>query len=188
MKNRLFKEIILKTKELQRLGKKALLDADQLSGFLGEAVASHLIIEKLEDDTYVPAPPRAESIDGSSDRGTYSVKYFSWLSKSASKIFLHKSLNFDWLVIIMSNTNYVVPRNKFTTVSQIGIATQDRIDSGIIYLTKGGKNELSIAGSDINMAILDKHYNLPNTSFLNELLYTKSVEVTPKQLEILDLI
>ena len=88
----------------------------------------------------------------------------------------------------MSNTNYVVPRNKFTTVSQTGIATQDRIDSGIIYLTKGGKNELSIAGSDINMAILDKHYNLPNTSFLNELLYTKSVEVTPKQLEILDLI
>ena len=164
------------------------LDEDQLSGIYGEAQAAHLIIEQLEDKNYTPAPPRAESIDGTSkDKGTYSIKFFTLTDKQSSKIKLHESLYFDWLVIIMNSINYVIPRDKVTREKQTGILKQARIDSGLLYITPAGKNEVAIAGSDINMAILNKHYAVKNTLFLNELLYNKQpVSLTDSQKELLN--
>jgi len=182
----LLRENIITLNQLKRDFIKNGLDPDQLSGALGEAVAAHLILEKLGDESYIPAPPRAESIDGQSDKGTYSIKFFTLTDKQSSKIKLHDSLYFDWLVIIMNTINFVIPREKITTIKQTGIPTQDRIDSGIIYVTPAGKNEVAIAGSDINMAIMDKHYKLKNTTFLNEILYNKDLTATASQLELLN--
>lgn len=188
MNIKLLRENIITLNRLKKDFDKNGLDSDQLSGALGEAVAAHLILEELGDETYEPAPPRAESIDGVSDKGTYSIKFFTLTHRQSSKIKLHDSLYFDWLVIIMNTVNFVIPRDKITREKQTGIPTQDRIDSGIIYVTPAAKNEVAIAGSDINMAIMHKHYKLKNTTFLNEILYNKDVTATPSQLALLDTI
>jgi len=181
----LIRKSIITLNQLKKDFVKIGLDPDQLSGALGEAVAAHLILEKIGDETYHPAPPRAESIDGQSDKGTYSIKFFTLTDKQSSKIELHDSLYFDWLVIIMNSVNFVIPRDKITREKQTGIPTQDRINSGIIYVTPAGKNKVAIAGSDINMSIMYTHYRLKNTTFLNEILYNKDVTATASQLELL---
>jgi len=85
----------------------------------------------------------------------------------------------------MNSVNFVIPRDKITREKQTGIPTQDRINSGIIYVTPAGKNKVAIAGSDINMSIMYTHYRLKNTTFLNEILYNKDVTATASQLELL---
>lgn len=181
------KSLITDLAKIKRRAVKLGFDGGQLSGILGETQAAYIVREMLGDTSYFPAPPNAQSIDANSEvYGGVSVKWWTIKDKSSSKLFLHPSLDFSYLLIIMNRTNYLVPRDAFTTIHQTGLKLKERIDLGVLYLTNGGKKGKALAASDTNVAILNKHYVLKNDLFLNEVFYTKDIgKLNQSQLEIL---
>ena len=158
--------LISKLDECKKLALKEGLDPDQLSGIYGEAIAKKIILKNI-DKGYKPAPPREENIDGSGDKGTYSVKFLTPkmdVKKSSERnlIQLHSDLNFDFLTVICDTGEvFNIPRDKIVNDSEFNIFER-RERKMINWMTNGAKKKCSIRPTNDNWNTLITNYLVCN--------------------------
>lgn len=159
-------------KQVKRVG----LDSSQLHAIEGELLGHYVISIIIGDKSYTPAPPGTANIDGSGKSGSYSIKYFTpggyEGGRKPNRLYLNDELDFDWLLIITSDSVYRVPKGKVIPPITDGPgqpsveAREKTLQEGLItYTSSGKKHKISIIGTDRNMEILENHYKVCENNF-----------------------
>ena len=162
-------------KEDKKRAEKLGLDTSQFHGIEGEAFACYIIWVILNDKTYIPAPPKAKNIDGKGETGSYSVKYWTPIinkvKRESNKLTMNDELDFEWLLIITSDSVYRVPRKKIVPPLGDGKGPltpelkEKSLNEGLLAYTRQSKKKYGITDSYRNLEILENHYKICENNF-----------------------